>query len=72
MQPEKTIAEGIAIAEPIRGRQIVDAVRKTGGAFVTVSEREILTALVGNGQERLVYGANVCRGFCRAREMQHR
>lgn len=49
-QPEKTIAEGIAIAEPIRGRQIVDAVRKTEGAFVTVSEREILTALVEMGR----------------------
>ena len=41
----ETLAEGIAIAEPVRGPQILDAVRETGGAFLTVSEREIVAAL---------------------------
>jgi threonine synthase len=38
---EETIAEGIAIATPIRADQIIDAVLKTGGAFLTVNEDEI-------------------------------
>lgn len=36
-----TLAEGIAIAAPVRGMQIVAAVRATGGEFITVSEAEI-------------------------------
>jgi len=36
-----TLAEGIAITQPIRGQQILDAVRKSGGAMVAVSEEEI-------------------------------
>ena len=47
IQKLDTLAEGIAIAAPIRGRQIVEAVRKTGGEFVTVSDDEIKTALKG-------------------------
>ena len=39
-----TLAEGIAIGTPARARQIVDAVRKTGGYFITVSESEIVAA----------------------------
>lgn len=36
-----TKAEGIAIAAPARGEQIVDIVKETGGEVVTVSESEI-------------------------------
>ena len=39
-----TAAEGIAIAAPARGVQIVDIIRKTGGSIVTVTEDEIRTA----------------------------
>ncbi|MCP4154352.1 MAG: pyridoxal-phosphate dependent enzyme [bacterium] len=42
---KKSIAEGIAIANPIRGTQILAAVKKTGGCFVTVSENEIRQSL---------------------------
>ncbi|MDX9801535.1 MAG: threonine synthase [Spirochaetia bacterium] len=38
---EKTIAEGIAIAEPLRGAQMLEAVRKSGGEFIAVDEKEI-------------------------------
>lgn len=41
-----TLAEGIAIAEPIRGPQMLAAVRETGGLFLTVSETAIEDALV--------------------------
>lgn len=43
--PESTLAEGIAITEPIRGPQIIKAVRESGGRFVTVTEEEIIDAL---------------------------
>jgi threonine synthase len=36
-----TIAEGIAIAEPVRREQIICAVEETGGYFVAVTEEEI-------------------------------
>jgi len=38
---QPTLAEGIAIAEPVRGSQIVQAVRESGGSFLTVTENEI-------------------------------
>lgn len=45
ISPSKTIAEGIAIAEPVRGGQILAAVRKTGGGFITVTDGETEAAL---------------------------
>ncbi|MEY2459418.1 MAG: threonine synthase [Acidimicrobiaceae bacterium] len=47
-----TIAAGIAIAEPVRGAEILAAVRATGGWFVTVTDEEISAAaseLAGQG-----------------------
>jgi threonine synthase len=41
----ETLAEGIAIAEPIRGRQILRAVLDSEGSFLTVSETEMVQAL---------------------------
>ncbi|MBM4044689.1 MAG: pyridoxal-phosphate dependent enzyme [Planctomycetes bacterium] len=40
-----SVADGIAVAKPVRGRQIVDAVRKSGGHFVTVTDGEVGEAL---------------------------
>lgn len=40
-----TLAEGIAIAAPVRGMQIIQAVRETGGEFLLVSEAEIWQSL---------------------------
>jgi len=40
-----TIAEGIAIAEPIRGKQIIEAIKNTKGDFITVSDTEIKDSL---------------------------
>jgi len=42
---QETLAEGIAIATPIRGKQIIRAVRDTGGTFMTVNEAEIIESL---------------------------
>jgi threonine synthase len=40
-----TVAEGIAIAAPARGAQVLAAVRATGGQFITVTEDEITASL---------------------------
>lgn len=39
-----TIAEGIAIAKPIRGNQLLNYVRESKGEFMTVTEAEITSA----------------------------
>ena len=38
----ETVAAGIKISNPVRGRQILDAVRKSGGSAESVSDAEIL------------------------------
>ncbi|WP_338672720.1 pyridoxal-phosphate dependent enzyme [Streptomyces sp. SCSIO 30461] len=40
----RTLAEGIAIPHPPRARQILTAVRATGGTFLTVTEDQLRTA----------------------------
>jgi threonine synthase len=45
IKSKKTIAEGIAIAAPIRGKQILEAVKDTNGDFIAVTEDEIKQAL---------------------------
>ncbi|WP_329401527.1 threonine synthase [Streptomyces melanogenes] len=48
----ETLAEGIAIPSPPRGRQILRAVRESGGTFLTVTEDQIRAAqldLAGRG-----------------------
>lgn len=41
---QETAAEGIAIAAPARGSQILELVRAIGGSFITVEEGEIVAA----------------------------
>lgn len=41
----QSIAEGIAIARPVRLKQIIEAVKETGGDFVIVDDTEIVEAL---------------------------
>jgi threonine synthase len=45
VQKQGTVAEGIAIAEPIRGPQLISVVRQSGGAFLAVGEAEIEVSL---------------------------
>ena len=45
IEKENTLAEGIAIAEPVRGRQIIEAVKKTNGDFIVVDDSEIKESL---------------------------
>src|SRR3989344_1029692 len=40
-----TMAEGIAISEPIRGREIIESVKSSGGNILTVNEIEIKDTL---------------------------
>ncbi len=41
-----TLAEGIAIAQPVRAQQMLQAVKQTHGTFISVSEEEITNALI--------------------------
>jgi threonine synthase len=45
VSPQPTLAEGIAVAEPVRGAQILSAIRRTGGQVITVTEEEVAQAL---------------------------
>lgn len=51
IEKRETVAEGIAIAEPVRGKQILEAIRETGGEILTVSENEIKVALKEMGRK---------------------
>ena len=51
---EPTLAEGIAIGLPMRGEQMLQAVRNTGGTCLAVSEEAILAAFRDAGR----------KGFC--------
>jgi threonine synthase len=42
---QDTLAEGIAIAEPIRGKQILEAVKRSEGALIIVDDLEIKRSL---------------------------
>ena len=42
---KETLAEGIAIPSPIRAHDILNSVKDTNGAIITVTEKEILDAL---------------------------
>lgn len=45
VEPMNTsVAEGLAITEPVRGRRLLQAIRETGGTCITVEEEAILTA----------------------------
>jgi len=46
----ETMAEGIAIAKPVRGNQILRAVRETGGEILAVPEGEIVAAMKAMGR----------------------
>jgi threonine synthase len=45
-----TIAEGASIAKPVRAREVLAALRRSGGATVAVSEVEIERALFELGR----------------------
>ena len=49
IEKRETMAEGIAIAEPLRGRQILEAIRETDGDVLTVTEKEIGVAMTEMG-----------------------
>ncbi len=51
IEKRETVAEGIAIAEPVRGRQILEAIRETDGEILVVTEKEIMAALKAIGRK---------------------
>jgi threonine synthase len=66
VQEGTTIAEGIKISEPVRGKRILAAIRETGGACVIVSDQEIEQARVELGHHGFYVeptSATVLAGF---------
>jgi len=53
VESRETIAEGVAIAEPVRGREIVEIVRRTGGQVVAVDDAAVEEALLLLGRKGL-------------------
>ena len=47
IEPKPTIAEGTAIAQPVRGREVLAAIRRSRGAAVAVAEDAIVSASRG-------------------------
>jgi len=55
VEPEKTVAEGVSIAAPPRGREILAALREVDGVAVAVGEEEILAAWRKLSEEEGIY-----------------
>lgn len=51
VETRETIAEGVAIAAPVRGKEIVDIVRETKGEVLAVTDEEVEKALVVLGRK---------------------
>jgi len=51
IEKKGTVAEGIAIAEPVRGRQILETTRETDGEILVVTEKEIWKAMNDMGRK---------------------
>ena len=51
IEKKETVAEGIAISEPVRGRQILEAIQETDGEILVVTDKEIGMALMEMGRK---------------------
>jgi threonine synthase len=71
VKSEYTLAEGIAIANPVKGKEMLQAVRATNGFFVAVTEDEITAALklcLAKGFYIEPTSAATIAGFIKAKE----
>ena len=50
IDPEPTVAEGIAITKPVRGKRLLQVLRETNGCVIAVNDSEVLEA-----QQKLGY-----------------
>ena len=50
VQFKSTLADGIAVAEPVRAEQIIEAIRQSGGEIIIVSETTIKAAWTDMGK----------------------
>ncbi len=65
-EPKPTIAEGTAIAQPVRLREVLAALRRSGGGTVTVTEDEIIAATLELPRATGLYGEPTCAGAAAA------
>ena len=64
--PAATIAEGTAIAKPVRLREVLAALRRSKGGTVTVSEEEIMAATLELPRSSGLYAEPTCAGSAAA------
>ncbi|MEZ5851739.1 MAG: threonine synthase [Hyphomicrobiaceae bacterium] len=64
--PKPTIAEGTAIAQPVRMSEVLGAIRRSGGGTVTVSEDEIVAATLELPRACGLYAEPTCAGSAAA------
>jgi threonine synthase len=55
VDPKPTIAEGTAIAKPVRLKPVLEAIRRSGGGTVTIDEDEIAAATLELGRTTGLY-----------------
>lgn len=65
-EPKPTIAEGTAIAQPVRLKDVLDAIRRSGGGTITVTEDEIISATRDLPRETGLYAEPTCAGAAAA------
>lgn len=65
-EPQPTIAEGTAIAQPVRLREVLDALRRSAGGTVTLTEDEIIAATKALPRETGLYAEPTCAGAAAA------
>ena len=51
IDPKPTVAEGISIPKPVRGKRLLQALRETNGRVITVNDCEILEAQQNLGHQ---------------------
>ena len=59
-----SLAEGLAIVKPVRGKRILQALRESGGGALTVTEDEIKSAWQALAQYSLVRRIHERSGSC--------
>ena len=66
IDPKPTIAEGTAIAHPVRLREVLQSIRRSNGATITVSEVEIISAQRDLAMQVGLYAEPTCAGAAAA------
>ncbi|MGI6357722.1 MAG: threonine synthase [Bacillota bacterium] len=71
VQKQETAAEGISIAKPVKGRDILRAIRATDGVVLTVEDQEIWDMLTELGQRGIYVEPTAAAAPAALRQLRH-